>query len=181
MVEVAVVVGLPMAAAAQVDPVAAERVPGSQETNVGTAARKGKKGHWARECRKKKKDEQAHAAQVGEDEDPALLVACASVHTEPMPTSPTNVHLKEDKLFVQLGGKEGDSCKRWILDSGAMNHMIGERKSCLELDTRVDRTVHFGDGSVTSTEGRGTVLLQCKNVAHKVLARVYLIPHLTPK
>jgi hypothetical protein len=140
-----------------------------------------KKGHWARECRKKKKDEQAHAAQVDEDEDPALLVACASVHTEPMPTSPTNVHLKEDKLFVQLGGKEGDSCKRWILDSGAMNHMIGERKSCLELDTRVDRTVHFGDGSVTSIEGRGTVLLQCKNVAHKVLARVYLIPHLTPK
>jgi hypothetical protein len=42
-----------------------------------------KKGHWARECKKKKRDEQAHAAQVDDGEESALLVACARVHAEP--------------------------------------------------------------------------------------------------
>jgi hypothetical protein len=32
---------------------------------------------------------------------------------------------------------------------------------------------------VTNIEGRGTILLQCKNGEHKALAGVYLIPRLT--
>jgi hypothetical protein len=105
--------------------------------------------------------------QVDEDEDPALLVACASAHTEPAPPSPTEVHHNEDKLFMQLGGKEGDNCKRWILDSGATNHMSGERKSFSELDTRVHGTIRFGDGSVTSIEGWA----RCYSSARTTLTR----------
>jgi hypothetical protein len=65
----------------------------------------GKRGHWVRECRKKKRDEQAHAAQAEDDGEAALLVACASVDVEPMVSATTEVHLNEDKLFVQLGDR----------------------------------------------------------------------------
>jgi hypothetical protein len=90
----------------------------------------------------------------------------------------TEVHLKEDKIFMQLGDKAGDST-RWILDTGATNHMTGERSAFAKLDTKVHGTMRFGDGSVARIEGHGTVLLKCKNSEHKALTRVYHIPHLT--
>jgi hypothetical protein len=82
----------------------------------------GKHGHWTCECRKKKRNKQAHAAQVEDDGKVALLVACASIDTAPTAPASTEVHLKEGRLFVQLGDKAGD-CARWILDTGATNHM----------------------------------------------------------
>jgi hypothetical protein len=72
----------------------------------------------------------------------------------------------------------GDST-RWILDTGATNHMTGERSVFSELDTKVHESVCFGDGSVAGIEGRGTVLLKCKNGKHKALTMVYHIPRLT--
>jgi hypothetical protein len=137
-----------------------------------------KRRHWARECKKKKRDEQAHAAQVEDDGEAALLVACASIDVNSVVLTATEVHLKEDKLFVQLGDKVGDS-NRWILDTGATNHMTGERSAFSELDTKVQGTMRFGDGSIVGIVGRGTVLLQCKNGEHKSLSIVYLIPCLT--
>ena len=65
----------------------------------------GKKGHWARECRKKKRDEAAHTAQAEEGEgEQALLVATAAVTIEPSSSTPPMtapaIHINEDKLFV---------------------------------------------------------------------------------
>jgi hypothetical protein len=75
----------------------------------------GKKGHWARECRKKKKNEQAHTTQVDEGES-ALLVAMvlerthatsALVNTSTKSVvNMAEVHLQEDKLFIQLDDKQ---------------------------------------------------------------------------
>ena len=64
------------------------------------------------------------------------------------------VHIREDKLFVQLGEKNRDGFTRWILNTGAMNHMTGERSAFSDLDTSVHGTVRFGDGSVVGIEGR---------------------------
>jgi hypothetical protein len=89
------------------------------------------------------------------------------------------VHLDEGKLFVQLGDKEHADCSRWILDSGATNHMTGERSAFTEIDNKVHGTVHFGDGVVANIEGRGTILIRCKTGEHEVLPGVYLIPRLT--
>jgi hypothetical protein len=138
----------------------------------------GKSGHWAHECKKKKCNERAHVAQVEDDSEAALLVACARVDVDHVVPTTTEVHLKEDKLFVQLGDMAGDST-RWILDTGATNHMTGECSAFSKLDTKVHRTVRFDDGSVAGIEGCGTVLLQCKNGEHKALPMVYLIPCLT--
>jgi hypothetical protein len=68
---------------------------------------------------------------------------------------------------------------RWVLDTGAMDHMTSERAAFWSLDTGVHGTVRFGDGSVTAIQGRGTILFKCRNGAHKALAGVYLIPRLT--
>jgi hypothetical protein len=105
-------------------------------------------------------------------------VACASIDIDPVVSSTTEVHLKDDKLFMQLGDKAGDSTW-WILDTEATNHMTGERSAFAKLDTKMHGTVRFGDGSVVNIEGHGTVLLKCKNSEHKELTRVYHIPRLT--
>jgi hypothetical protein len=47
--------------------------------------------------------------------------------------------------------------------------MTGESEAFTELDTKVHGTICFGDKSVTNIDGRGTILLQCKNGDHKVL------------
>jgi hypothetical protein len=138
----------------------------------------GKSGHWACECKKKKCNEQAHAAQVDDDNDAALMVACTRVDIEPTVSATTDVHLNEDKLFVQLGDKVGD-ITHWILDTGVTNHMTGERSAFSELDTKVHGSVRFSDDSVTGIEGCGIVLLKCKNGEHKALTMVYHIPCLT--
>ncbi|WVZ91483.1 hypothetical protein U9M48_037649 [Paspalum notatum var. saurae] len=151
-----------------------------------------KKGHWARECRKKKRDEQAHAAQAEEEGEPTLLVAAASVNAQPPPSptrttaagdsplpSPPAIHLNEDKLFVQLGDKGEGESTRWILDTGATNHMTSARSAFSELDSGIHGTVKFGDGSVIGIEGRGTVLFNSKSGEHQALTGVYHIPRLT--
>lgn len=81
----------------------------------------------------------------------------------------SSIHLEEDKLFVQLGGDGLGDSTRWILDTGATNHMTGVRSAFAELDTGVHGTVRFGDGSVVGIEGRGTVLYSCKDGEHQKL------------
>jgi hypothetical protein len=91
--------------------------------------------------------------------------------------SASEIHLHEQKLFVHLGDKMEGDCARWILDTGATNHMMGERGS--ELDTGVHGTVRFGDGSVVGIEGRDMVLVKLKSGEHQALDGVYHIPRLT--
>jgi hypothetical protein len=100
--------------------------------------------------------------------------------SSPAAAVPTGeIHLHEQKLFIHLGdNKEGD-CARWILDTGATNHMIGARGVFSELDTGVHGTVRFGDGSVAGIEGRDTVLVKLKSGEHQALNGVYHIPRLT--
>jgi hypothetical protein len=80
----------------------------------------GKRGHWARECRKKKRDEEVHAAQAEEEDEPTLLVASASItHVNDVSREPT-VHMEEDRLFIQLNARNmvtvcaGSSIARFI-------------------------------------------------------------------
>jgi hypothetical protein len=68
---------------------------------------------------------------------------------------------------MHLDNREHGDCSRWILDSGAMNHMTGKRSSFSEIKNRVHGTVHFGDGVVVNIKGRGMVLIKCKTGEHK--------------
>ncbi|WVZ88673.1 LOW QUALITY PROTEIN: hypothetical protein U9M48_035165 [Paspalum notatum var. saurae] len=144
----------------------------------------GKKGHWARECRKKKRDKQAHVAQTkGGEGEQALLVATTMIATTTSSeaarstSSLPSIHLDESKLY--LGDKGGGGHTEWILDTGATNNLTGVRSAFSELDTGIHGTVRFGDGSVAGIEGRGTILFKCKNGEHQALGGIYHIPCLT--
>jgi hypothetical protein len=79
---------------------------------------------------------------------------------------PSAVHLDEGKLFIQLGENRGSDGARWILDLGVTNHMMGMRATSSEIDLRVHGIIHFGNGSETNIEGRGTILIKCKTGGH---------------
>jgi hypothetical protein len=89
------------------------------------------------------------------------------------------VHLVEEKVFSHFSDEVKKNGKRWVLDSGASNHMTDVREVFAELDTNIHGTVRFGDGSVVEIEGIGTILFVCRNGEHKVLVCVYLIPKLS--
>lgn len=95
------------------------------------------------------------------------------------PVNSAAIHLDEPKLFVQLGDRRKRESTRWILDTGATNHMTSVRSAFSEIDTSVCSTVKFGDGSIVGIEGRGTTLLKCKDGEHQALKGVYHIPRLT--
>lgn len=168
-------------------------VGGAENTNSGAARREdkcrncGKYGHWAKDCRSKpKRDEQVHVAQ---DDEPTLLLLTGGVITHareqehaPAPSAPTPssdpIYLEEKKLFAALDDAAERDPGRWIVDSGASNHMTGCRTAFSDIDTGITGNVRLGDGSVVRIEGRGTVLFSCKNGEHRTLANTYLIPRL---
>ena len=164
-----------------------------------------KKGHWAKDCRSKKKEEQAHAAQ---DDEPTLMFAHGAVEEVPPPiatseaatvvttprarklvevtseaaadvTTPRQLELVEAKVCAAFDAAEDRDPKRWVLDTGATNHMTGSRAAFSDLDTGIVGTVRFGDDSVVKIAGRGTILFACKNGEHRTLANAYFIPRLT--
>ena len=77
------------------------------------------------------------------------------------------LHLVEKKVFAVLDSKEDLDPQRWILDTGASNHMSGSRAAFANLDSGITGSVRFGDGSVAQIEGTGTVLFSCKNGEHR--------------
>ena len=76
----------------------------------------GKTGHWARECRKKKRDEQAHAAQAEEEPEARLMMGVTSLYIDSASTrSPSDPEppATPEQLPVQL---EGGGCTRWTFE-----------------------------------------------------------------
>jgi transposase InsO family protein len=119
---------------------------------------------------------------AAETEVTAPRMSCS----HPRPPSPAAeprscVHLVEHKVLLHLSEekKEVMGPRRWVLDTGATNHMTGTRAVFAELNTSVTGTVKFGDGSMVDIEGKGTVLFACKSGEHHRLDGVYYIPRLT--
>ncbi|CAO2173598.1 unnamed protein product [Urochloa humidicola] len=139
----------------------------------------GKNGHWARECPTKPKRAEAHVAQGEEEEGPSLFFASAAVNVDPPPPPTGSIHLVEERVYAQLDGEGGADAGLWYLDTGATNHMTGAHDVFTELDTSVQGTVRFEDGSVVRIEGRGSILFEAKSGEHQRLAEVYYIPRLT--
>lgn len=109
-----------------------------------------------------------------EDDEPALLVA---------------EHVKEDacltlngtKVIMSLLSKNEEKVSEsniWYLDNGASNHMTGFKAKFTKLDESITGQVRFGDGSTIKIEGKGTVMMKCKNGEERALHEVYYIPNL---
>ncbi|WVZ84642.1 LOW QUALITY PROTEIN: hypothetical protein U9M48_031649 [Paspalum notatum var. saurae] len=154
----------------------------------------GRLGHWARDYRAPRRGqhgEQANLAQEGEEE-PALLLARMEGKTEEdepvllMAQACTAAVEREEVFTAPPPARGAAGAKReveveaecWYLDTGASNHMIGSRAAFAELDSTVTGTVRFGDNSVVTIAGRGTVLFSCRDGGHRALTGVYFIPRL---
>jgi hypothetical protein len=71
------------------------------------------------------------------------------------------VHLAEPKVFAQFNEAAEKDCKRWVLDTGATNHLMGSRSAFSELDRSIHQMVKFGDGSVVHIDDVDTILFSC--------------------
>jgi hypothetical protein len=89
------------------------------------------------------------------------------------------VHLVEEKVFGAVGEEEDPEPHRWVLDTGAPNHMTGSRAAFVNIDSSITGTVRFGNGTIIHIEGYGTVLFSLKSGEHRALDNVYYIPRLT--
>jgi hypothetical protein len=75
-----------------------------------------------------------------------------------------SIHLIEEKVFAHLGEEEvNKNTIRWVVDTGATNHMTGERNAFAELDVNIRNLVQFDDGFVVRIEGCSTIIFWCKN------------------
>ena len=62
-------------------------------------------------------------------------------------------------MLAQIGERgEQQEHRRWVLDTGATNHMTGAKSAFSELDSGIRGTVKFVDGYVVEIEGHGTIL-----------------------
>jgi len=114
---------------------------------------------------------QQMAAETRESLAPCRQVASST-------GSESTLYLVEEKAQVNLA-QEGDAKEGvWYLDSGATNHMTGDRTAFAELDSSIVGTVKFGDGSKVDICGQGTVLFVCKSGEHRAITGVYYIPRL---
>ncbi|KAM0916826.1 hypothetical protein ACQ4PT_009866 [Festuca glaucescens] len=166
----------------------------------------GKKGHWARECRKKQRDEAAKAAaapaaanlvQAEEDDDgPVMMMACVQEVVEgdarPLvtvqPSTPTSgdsgactgghVFLNEERAVITPSSDENHGSEVWFLDTGATNHMTGSEEAFAVLDRSVSGKVRFADGSVVDIRGRDTVVFAVDGGDHRAFTEVFFIPAL---
>ena len=85
------------------------------------------------------------------------------------------VLLHEKKLTPKLFGSQDVS---WYLDTGASNHMMGCKEKFLELESDVQGSVKFGDGSNVDICRQGYVLFEGLTGEHRILTGVYYIPRL---
>ncbi|KAH7858787.1 hypothetical protein Vadar_028059 [Vaccinium darrowii] len=139
-------------------------------------------GHFASRCKEPKKGEEAHSART-ETVEQALLLAVSEELTpleQVEEKRPETLLLVEDNVFPELylTGKDITTGNTWYLDTGASNHMSGDREKFQELDEAITGKVRFGDGSTVQIMGKGSILFECKNGDQWALKEVYYIPRL---
>jgi hypothetical protein len=115
-----------------------------------------------------------------EEEEPALLLAHASIELSPAALAAAALlHLDKPRAHALLGdGSSSDKTDVWCLDTGATHHMTGRREFFTELDSDVRGSVKFGDASGVGNKGVDSVIFTAESGEHRLLTGVYYIPAL---
>ncbi|XP_050896826.1 uncharacterized protein LOC127103620 [Lathyrus oleraceus] len=109
--------------------------------------------HYASECRfSKKVAEKANFVEEKDGEEETLLLACQN-----------QVEEKRNK---------------WYLDTGASNHMCGDRSMFVETNEATTGNVSFGDDSKIPVKGKVKILIRLKNGSHRFISNVYYVSNM---
>ena len=69
------------------------------------------------------------------------------------------IQLKEERVFAQIGERgEQQEHRRWVLDTGATNHMTRAKSTFSELNSGIRGTVKFGNDFIVEIKGHDTIL-----------------------
>ena len=166
----------------------------------------GQVGHWERECPLKAIDEQIHKLELrkrelrrseahtvhrhesefGEDynehshpdeeyEDTTLSTHKATT-TEALLTEMLSQNQDTEAFAVE------DHSTAWYLDSGASNHVTGNRKLLVDVKpAEQHRVVHTAGGQSLPVKGVGSVVIQLPNGEIKTIGNILYVPGLTKK
>jgi hypothetical protein len=113
------------------------------------------------------------------EEEPALLLAHASIELPPAASAAAALHLDELRAHAFLGdASNNDKTDGWCLDTGTTHHIIGRREFFTELDSSVRGSIKFGDAFGVEIKGVGSVIFTAESGEHRLLTGVYYIPAL---
>ncbi|GKA84219.1 zinc finger, CCHC-type containing protein [Tanacetum coccineum] len=134
-------------------------------------------GHYAAECKnpRRERNHENNLIQEHHDDEPALLLSTFESNGDG-----GRVLLNEENVTPQLRthGAAPNQSRVWYLDTGASNHMTGDKYKFKNLNEMVQGYVKFGNETKVRIEGKGSIVFQCKNGEQRKLDEVYYIPDL---
>ena len=140
-----------------------------------------KPGHFARDCRKKKRDQEANQASMQDEEE-----KMESLHVDTEELSDEEIKIPEtyhtciegmQETKVDVLSTAVDS-QIWIVDSGATQHMTHDRNMLLNPYKIRPVRVRMANGSKQIADTEGTVLLRNKKGKITKIQKVLYVPEI---
>nr|GEV32939.1 hypothetical protein [Tanacetum cinerariifolium] len=134
-------------------------------------------GHYAGEYKNPRREHNHENNLIREhhDAEPALLLSTFKSNGDG-----GRVLLNEENVTPQLRthGAAPNESHVGYLDTGASNHMAGDKYKFKNLNEMVQGYMNFGNEIKVIIKGKGSIVFQCKNGEQQKLDEVYYIPDL---
>ncbi|XP_050877698.1 uncharacterized protein LOC127081487 [Lathyrus oleraceus] len=85
---------------------------------------------------------------------------------------------EEKTLFLACQNQVEEKRNKWYLDTGASNHMCGDRSMFVEINEATTGNVSFGDDLKIPIKGKGKIIIRLKNGSHQFISNVYYVPNM---
>ncbi|CAL1681040.1 unnamed protein product [Lasius platythorax] len=111
-----------------------------------------KKGHFARDCRQKKRNVSQKFEKSAQSVQNCAFVSTLNKHCDEVQPS---IPASQMKALLSL-----DSSEVWLMDSGASRHITYRREWLENYEPVIGEEIRLGDNGVCSVRGTGTVRIQ---------------------